>query len=328
MELRSALYAHLAPIANGWMARLGSAIAYPAALQAYAALTTAFVQQDFSVAYVAQREAFGRPIGANQAVAFLVADMKADFGVMISASHNDYADNGIKLFGPDGYKLSDEIELKIEALMDDGLDQGLAPSDKLGRVKRIDDAQARYVEIAKATFPRRLSLSGMRIVIDLHEMLVPDVQAFQVFAHHDEVDIVEAPTGNDGLGWPQVGVQLEFFAQSNVGRAIASARGRFQRPLERKARAANAVEGGLWQRVPGLFDAFETRNLSVPGERRLEGVQGGQRGIDDLRTNAVAGDQGGRDQGGHGIGPGKGVVGVVARASGRHAGKIRFFRPS
>lgn len=99
-------------------------------------------------------------------VAMLTRSMRADLGVMISASHNDYADNGIKLFGPDGYKLSDEIELKIEAMMDEGLDRGLAPSDRLGRVKRIDDAQARYIEIAKQAFPKRLSLQGLRIAVD------------------------------------------------------------------------------------------------------------------------------------------------------------------
>ncbi len=99
-------------------------------------------------------------------VAMLTRSMRADLGVMISASHNDYADNGIKLFGPDGYKLSDEIELKIEAMMDEGLDQDLAQSHKLGRVKRIDDAQARYIEIAKQAFPKRLSLQGLRIAVD------------------------------------------------------------------------------------------------------------------------------------------------------------------
>ncbi|MFN3537040.1 MAG: phosphoglucosamine mutase, partial [Brevundimonas sp.] len=92
--------------------------------------------------------------------------MRADLGVMISASHNSFADNGIKLFGPDGYKLSDEMELKIEALMGEDLGQGLADADALGRVKRIDDAQARYVEIAKATFPRKMNLNGLRIAID------------------------------------------------------------------------------------------------------------------------------------------------------------------
>jgi phosphoglucosamine mutase len=100
------------------------------------------------------------------AVAMMTRSMRADLGVMISASHNDFADNGIKLFGPDGYKLSDAQELKIEALMDEGLQEGLAPPRGLGRVKRIDDAQARYVEIVKATFPRQLSLAGLRIVID------------------------------------------------------------------------------------------------------------------------------------------------------------------
>ena len=100
------------------------------------------------------------------AVAMMTRSMRADLGVMISASHNNFADNGIKFFGPDGYKLSDAQELKIEALMDEGLQEGLAQPRELGRVKRIDDAQARYVEIVKATFPRHLSLSGLRIVID------------------------------------------------------------------------------------------------------------------------------------------------------------------
>jgi phosphoglucosamine mutase len=99
-------------------------------------------------------------------VAMMTRSMRADLGVMISASHNSYADNGIKLFGPDGYKLSDQMELKIEALMDEALAVGLAPADGLGRVKRIDDAQARYVEIAKAAFPKRLSLKGLRVAVD------------------------------------------------------------------------------------------------------------------------------------------------------------------
>ncbi|MFN9711403.1 MAG: phosphoglucosamine mutase [Alphaproteobacteria bacterium] len=99
-------------------------------------------------------------------VAMMTRSLRADLGVMISASHNAYVDNGIKLFGPDGYKLSDEKELQIEALMDQGLAEGLAPPTALGRVARVDDSQARYVEIAKATFPRRLSLSGLRVVID------------------------------------------------------------------------------------------------------------------------------------------------------------------
>ena len=100
------------------------------------------------------------------AVAMLTRSMRADLGVMISASHNSFEDNGIKLFGPDGYKLSDEVELEIEALMDNGLADHLAPPAQLGRAKRFEDAQARYVEFAKRAFPRHLNLEGLRVVID------------------------------------------------------------------------------------------------------------------------------------------------------------------
>jgi phosphoglucosamine mutase len=100
------------------------------------------------------------------AVAMMTRSMRADLGVMISASHNHFADNGIKLFGPDGYKLSDERQAEIEALIDEGLQEGLAGPKALGRVVRIDEAAARYVEIAKATFPKSLSLSGLRVAVD------------------------------------------------------------------------------------------------------------------------------------------------------------------
>ena len=100
------------------------------------------------------------------AVAMLTRSLRADLGVMLSASHNKFADNGIKLFGPDGYKLSDDAELEIERLMDSPLDTHLAAPEKLGRAQRIEDAQARYVEIVKATFPRGLTLKGLRIVVD------------------------------------------------------------------------------------------------------------------------------------------------------------------
>ncbi len=100
------------------------------------------------------------------AVAMLTPSLRADLGVMISASHNPYHDNGIKLFGPDGCKLSDERERKIELLMRSGLEEGLAPPEKIGRARRVDDSQARYIEFAKRTFPKNLRLDGMRIVID------------------------------------------------------------------------------------------------------------------------------------------------------------------
>jgi phosphoglucosamine mutase len=100
------------------------------------------------------------------AVAMLTRSLRADIGVMISASHNLFHDNGIKLFGPDGEKLSDAHEMEIEALMMSGLEEGLASAATIGRAKRIDDSQARYIEFAKRTFPRNHRLDGLRIVLD------------------------------------------------------------------------------------------------------------------------------------------------------------------
>jgi len=98
------------------------------------------------------------------AVAMLTKELRADLGVMISASHNPFADNGIKLFGPDGYKLSDKAELAIEALMERGTDLIDAPN--IGRAKRIDDARGRYIHFAKSTFPDHLRLDGLKVVVD------------------------------------------------------------------------------------------------------------------------------------------------------------------
>jgi phosphoglucosamine mutase len=100
------------------------------------------------------------------AIAMLTRSLRADLGVMISASHNQFEDNGIKFFGPDGLKLSDEREAAIEELMAKGFEEGLAKPRKIGRAKRIDDSQARYIEFAKRTFPKNLTLDGLRIVID------------------------------------------------------------------------------------------------------------------------------------------------------------------
>jgi phosphoglucosamine mutase len=100
------------------------------------------------------------------AMAMLTRSLRADLGVMISASHNPYHDNGVKFFGPDGYKLSDAAELEIERLMTEDAEEGLAQSADLGRVKRVEDAGARYIEYAKNSFPRGLSLDGLRVVVD------------------------------------------------------------------------------------------------------------------------------------------------------------------
>ena len=100
------------------------------------------------------------------AVAMLTKSMRADLGVMISASHNLFEDNGIKLFGPQGFKLSDDVEKQIEQLLDEPIDRRLAQSASLGRARRIDGVHDRYIEFAKRTLPRELSLDGLRVVID------------------------------------------------------------------------------------------------------------------------------------------------------------------
>jgi len=100
------------------------------------------------------------------AVAMLTRSLRADLGVMISASHNPYEDNGIKLFGPDGYKLSDKTELEIENLMEQGSETLLVKPNDIGRAKRIDSAQERYIEFAKRTLPRNIRFDGLRVVVD------------------------------------------------------------------------------------------------------------------------------------------------------------------
>ena len=136
------------------------------------------------------------------AVAMLTTSMRADIGVMISASHNPFADNGIKLFGPDGYKLSDEAESAIEALIDG--EATLAPSAQIGRARRVDDAQGRYIHFAKATFPENLRLDGMRIVVDCaHGAAYKVAPAALWELGADLVAIGVTPDGtniNDGVG--------------------------------------------------------------------------------------------------------------------------------
>jgi phosphoglucosamine mutase len=100
------------------------------------------------------------------AVAMLTRSMRADLGVMISASHNPFDDNGIKLFGPDGFKLCDEKESEIEKLIESDLTKKLATSQDLGRAKRIDGVHDRYIEFAKRTLPKAIDLSGLRVVVD------------------------------------------------------------------------------------------------------------------------------------------------------------------
>jgi phosphoglucosamine mutase len=100
------------------------------------------------------------------AVAMLTRSLRADLGVMISASHNPFADNGIKLFGPDGYKLSDEKEAEVEELIGGDMAELLAPPEQIGRATRIDSARERYIEFAKRTLPKNIRFDGIRVVID------------------------------------------------------------------------------------------------------------------------------------------------------------------
>jgi phosphoglucosamine mutase len=123
------------------------------------ALTAGFIAMGMDVVLVGPMP--------TPAVAMLTRSLRADLGVMVSASHNPFQDNGIKLFGPDGYKLSDEVEAAIEArIAGNGMAAELPPPGRLGRARRLDDAQGRYIEYVKNTFPRGLRLDGLRIVVD------------------------------------------------------------------------------------------------------------------------------------------------------------------
>ncbi|WP_066799650.1 phosphoglucosamine mutase [Sphingomonas soli] len=136
------------------------------------------------------------------AVAMLTQSMRADMGVMISASHNPYRDNGIKLFGPDGYKLSDADELAIEALIDG--DVPLAASEHIGRARRVEDARGRYIHAAKMTFPEELTLDGLKIVVDCANGAAYQVAPSALWELGAEVVAIGVtPNGkniNDGVG--------------------------------------------------------------------------------------------------------------------------------
>ena len=136
------------------------------------------------------------------AIAMLTRSMRADLGVMISASHNPFADNGIKLFGPDGYKLSDADEMAIEALM--AKSPAMAAAPDIGRARRIEDARGRYIHSAKSTFPEQLRLDGLKIVIDCANGAAYQVAPSALWELGAEIIAVGvSPNGiniNDGCG--------------------------------------------------------------------------------------------------------------------------------
>jgi phosphoglucosamine mutase len=136
------------------------------------------------------------------AVALLTKSMRADLGVMISASHNPYVDNGIKLFGPDGYKLSDEDELAIEALLEEP--PRLVPAPLIGRAQKIEDARGRYIHFAKSTFPEELRLDSLKVVVDCANGAAYNVAPSALWElGADVVAMGVSPNGtniNDGCG--------------------------------------------------------------------------------------------------------------------------------
>ncbi len=138
------------------------------------------------------------------AMAMLTPSLRADLGVVISASHNPYDDNGIKLFGPDGYKLSDAAEDAIEGLMANGLDKGLAAPADLGRARRLEDAVGRYMEHVKRSFPRNRTLEGLKVVVDCAHGAAYKVAPRVLWELGAEVvELADAPDGfniNDQCG--------------------------------------------------------------------------------------------------------------------------------
>jgi len=159
-------------------------------------------------------------------IAMLTRSLRADLGVMISASHNPFKDNGIKLFGPDGYKLSDEIELKIEARMDKDISDNLATPKNLGRAKRLDDAAGRYIEFVKSSFPKKLNLSGLRIVLDCAHGAAYKLGPTILWELGAEViPISNSPTGfnineNCGSTYPEIIAKETVRLQADIGLSL------------------------------------------------------------------------------------------------------------
>ena len=157
------------------------------------------------------------------AVAMLTKELRADLGVMISASHNPFADNGIKLFGPDGYKLSDKAEMEIERLMEQ--DVALIDAPKIGRAKRIDDARGRYIHFAKSTFPDHLRLDGLKVVVDCANGAAYQVAPDALWELGAEVIALGTkPNGlniNDGCGSTSPDVLKETVVASGANLGLA-----------------------------------------------------------------------------------------------------------
>lgn len=158
-------------------------------------------------------------------IAKLTRSLRADVGVMISASHNAFQDNGIKLFGADGFKLADELELKIEAKIDADLSAELAPPENIGKASRLDDALGRYIESLKRSIPRRDSLDGLKVVVDCAHGAAYKVAPQVLWELEAEVIAIgNAPNGrniNDGYGATATGKLQEAVVDNGADLGIA-----------------------------------------------------------------------------------------------------------
>ncbi|WP_166040507.1 phosphoglucosamine mutase [Sphingosinicella sp. YJ22] len=157
------------------------------------------------------------------AVAMLTRSMRADLGVMISASHNKFADNGIKLFGPTGYKLSDEDEAAIEALIEQ--EPQLVPAEEIGRSKKIEDARGRYIHAVKTTFPDHLRLDGLKVVVDCANGAAYEVAPSALWELGAEVVALGvSPNGlniNEGVGSTEVDLLCRTVVETGADIGLA-----------------------------------------------------------------------------------------------------------
>ena len=181
------------------------------------ALTAGFIAQGMDVILLG-------PL-PTPAVAMLTKSLRADLGVVISASHNPYEDNGIKLFGPDGYKLSDSMEAAIEAKLNKG-ETELAPAEELGKASRLEDAIGRYVEFVKATFPTGLRLDGLKIVVDCANGAAYRVAPAILWELGAEVvSVAVQPDGRNinhlcGATYPRLMQEAVLLHQADIGIAL------------------------------------------------------------------------------------------------------------
>ena len=201
------------------------------------------------------------------AIALLTRSLRADLGVMISASHNPYEDNGIKLFGPDGLKLTDEQECEIEALMAGDLTAALVAPSRLGRASRLEDAPGRYIEAAKQSFPRGRTLEGLRVVVDC--------------AHGAGYKVAPTVLWELGAEVVSVGVAPDGF---NINKGVGSTAPAALAPLvqERRADLGIALDGDADRVV-----LIDERGQVVDGDQILALIARSWLAQDRLRGGAV-----------------------------------------